>query len=248
MSCSLAPYGASRSANTAATTMAARTSAAIQKTGPVRLQHHAQLRSHARIEQRVRDVDQQADDHEDQRDDQHHALHHREVAVEDRLHDQAPHARPREDRLGHHRAAQELRELEPEQRHDRDRGVAERVQREHAPLAEPLGARGAHVVLPEHLQHARAHEPREPARARSWRGSPPAARGARACRSRTPGSQRSCTPKNAMSSSASQKIGIAWPATAPTIASRSIDGAALHRGDDARRDRGDGREHAARPA
>ena len=35
------------------------------------------------------------------------------------------------------------------------------------------------------------------------------------------GSQRRCTPKNAMSSSASQKIGTAWPATAPTMARRS---------------------------
>ena len=35
------------------------------------------------------------------------------------------------------------------------------------------------------------------------------------------GSQRRYTPKNAISRRASQKIGTAWPATAPTMASRS---------------------------
>ena len=52
--------------------------------------------------------------------DEHHALHDREVAVEDRLDDEPPDPRPREDRLGDDGAAEELGELQPEQRDDRD--------------------------------------------------------------------------------------------------------------------------------
>ena len=61
--------------------------------------------------------------------------HHGEVAVEQRLHGEPAEAGPREDRLGDDGAAEELARLEPGQRDDRDRRVAQRVLADHAALA-----------------------------------------------------------------------------------------------------------------
>ena len=124
--------------------------------------HHAASERTRGIERGVGEVDQQVHGHEDQRDHQHHALHHREVPVEDRLDHEPPDARPREDGLRHHRAAQELGELQAEQGHDRDRGVLERVGASTRGLGQALGPRGPHVVLAQHLEHARAHQAGQP--------------------------------------------------------------------------------------
>ena len=73
-----------------------------------------------------------------------------------------PDPRPGEDRLRDHGPAQELGKLQAEQGDDGDRGVLERVRAENARLGQALGPRRAHVVLPQHLEHARPHEPGQP--------------------------------------------------------------------------------------
>src|SRR5258706_6858098 len=84
------------------------------------------LTADPRVEEPVREVDDQVDDDEGQREDQHRALQQDVVAREDRLHHQPAEPGPREHGLGEDGAAHELAGLEPEQREDRDEGVAQR--------------------------------------------------------------------------------------------------------------------------
>src|SRR5712691_44167 len=67
----------------------------------------------AGIEDAIEHVDGEVDHDEERGRDEDHALHDRVVAVVDRLDGQAPHARPREHRLGDDGAAEERAELEP---------------------------------------------------------------------------------------------------------------------------------------
>ena len=73
-----------------------------------------------------------------------------------------PDARIGEDRLGDHRAAQEVPELEPDRRDDRDRPVAEGVAQDHRRLADALRPGRPEEVLVQHLEHARARDARGP--------------------------------------------------------------------------------------
>ena len=59
------------------------------------------------------------------------------------------------DALGHDDAADQERDAEPDHRHDRHGGVLQRVPEQDLDLDLALGARGADVVLAEHLEHAR---------------------------------------------------------------------------------------------
>ena len=63
-----------------------------------------------------------------------------------------------EDRLGDDRAADEQRDVEPEDRHDRRQARAQAVLEDHLPLGEPLCARGADVVLAERLEQVVARQ------------------------------------------------------------------------------------------
>src|SRR6185503_11794954 len=81
----------------------------------------------ARIEQPVADVHGPVDEHEGQTEQEHDRLDDRIVALGDCLHRELPHAGPREDRLGHHRAAEERADLEAEDGHDGNQRVLQRV-------------------------------------------------------------------------------------------------------------------------
>src|SRR4051812_17782342 len=80
--------------------------------------------SDPRVEVAVEDVDHEVDQHEPGRDHQYRRLHDAVVAVGDRVDEQPPDARPREDGLDDHGAAEQRAELEPDDRHDRDERVA----------------------------------------------------------------------------------------------------------------------------
>ena len=111
----------------------------------------------ARVEQRVDDVDEQVDDDVARRRDEHDALDQRVVALVHGLDRQPAEAGDAEDRLRDDRTGDERAELEADQRRDRDQAVAERVPADDLPLAQPLRARGAHVVGAERVEHRRAH-------------------------------------------------------------------------------------------
>src|SRR5574341_412304 len=124
----------------------------------------ASLQPDPRIEVRVHHVHDEVHQHERGREQEHGRLDHGIVAVVDRLHGQPPDARPREDRLRDHRAAEERAELDADDRHDRDRGVLERVLPHDGRVRHPLGARRPDVILVQHIEHARPREPRDPRR------------------------------------------------------------------------------------
>ena len=62
--------------------------------------------------------------------------------------------------LDQDRAAEQDPDVEPGGGDDRRDRAAQAVAEDHAPLAEPLRARRANVVLGHHLDHAAAHQPR----------------------------------------------------------------------------------------
>src|SRR5690349_8915409 len=74
---------------------------------------------HLRVEVRVADVDDEVDEHEDHCGHEHDALDHRQVLGADRLEHVAPDPRQREDLLDDERAAEQVRELDPDDRHRR---------------------------------------------------------------------------------------------------------------------------------
>ncbi len=80
-----------------------------------------------RVDDRVRDVDEQVDEHEHDRDEEDAALEHRVVAVEDRVLQPRPDARPGEDRLGEHRAESSRPVWRPMIVDDRQQRVAQHV-------------------------------------------------------------------------------------------------------------------------
>src|SRR3989441_2702508 len=117
--------------------------------------------SDPRVEVGVEQVHDQVDEHERGREEKDRRLHHRVVAVVDRLNRQAADARPGEDRLGDDRAAEQRAKLDPDDGHDRDRGVLERVLPNDRRTAHAFGPRRADVVLAQHLEHARPRQPRD---------------------------------------------------------------------------------------
>ena len=84
-------------------------------------------------------------------------------------------------------------------------------------LADALGARRADVVLAEHLEHARAREPRD-ARGRE---EPEGDGGQDQVLERAAARRRAGTwnrtEKTRISMMPSQKVGIAWPSSATTV-------------------------------
>src|SRR5690242_12937025 len=114
----------------------------------------------AGIEDAIQEVDGEVEDDEQDGREEDRALHDRVVAVVDRLDGQPSDAGPREDRLRHHGAAEQGAELQPGDRHHRQRGVLERVLHHHAGLRQALGPRGAHEVLAQHIENGRAGKPR----------------------------------------------------------------------------------------
>src|SRR6266850_3889654 len=125
-------------------------SAASRMTAPKR------LAADPGIDEAIEDVDEEVAHDEADRDQEYDALHERVVAREDGVHHEAADAGQGEDVLGDDGAADQRAELQPQHGDHRDERVAQHVAAHHASLRQALGARGAHVVLGERLQQARA--------------------------------------------------------------------------------------------
>ena len=85
------------------------------------------ISAHPRVEGGLGDVGQQEDDRDQHGEHQGEPLHDRVVAAVDALDHQPSDARDGEDRLGHHRTADQRADAEAEQRHGRDQRVAQDV-------------------------------------------------------------------------------------------------------------------------
>src|SRR5690606_17409685 len=81
----------------------------------------------ARVDRRVEQVREQRDHHEACREHEHRALHRRQVALPYGVDGEQAEARPREDRLDDHGAAQKRAELHPGRGHERQHRVAQCV-------------------------------------------------------------------------------------------------------------------------
>src|SRR5437879_408540 len=149
-----------RSAKTA---MTSRTSTMTAPNVPSGLRRAARARAElvpdARIEDGIERVHRQVDQDDGGDDDEVDALDDRIVALGDRLEEETPEAGQAEDGLDDHGAAEDLRDLDAEHGQHRDEGVLQAVLEHDGPLAQPLGPRGADVVLTQHLEQ---HSPRQP--------------------------------------------------------------------------------------
>src|SRR6266571_5240675 len=79
--------------------------------------------------------------------------------VEVAAHDQSAEPGPAEHGLDDDRPGQEIAELQPEDRQHGNEGVLESVAEDHAPPGQTFRPGRAHVVLAEHLEHARPGQP-----------------------------------------------------------------------------------------
>src|SRR5215207_2403202 len=111
---------------------------------------------HPGVEDRVEDVYEEVNQHEQRRPVEHDALDHGVVATVDGVVGDLAHPRPGEDGLRDDRPAHEETGLQPYNRHGRQHGVPHGVLEDHPPRDDPLRAGRAHVVLPHHLEHAGA--------------------------------------------------------------------------------------------
>ena len=117
--------------------------------------------TNARVDQPVGQIDHQVDEDHGGRDQHHATLQRRIVTAPDRFDQPLAHTRPREDRFGQHGTRHQRAHLQPDDRDHRDQRIAQRVQADHASRWQTFGARGAHVVLAEHLEHRRARHARD---------------------------------------------------------------------------------------
>src|SRR5262249_47016270 len=85
--------------------------------------------------------------------DQHRAAHYREIAGDDGVEHEFAGAGPREDDLREDRAREQIADPDAEQRHGRQHGEAQGVAEYDPALGKSVSARGADVVLAEHLEH-----------------------------------------------------------------------------------------------
>src|SRR4029450_7938876 len=112
--------------------------------------------AHPRVENAVEHVDEQIAEDDDDGDEHDEVLHDRIVAPENRLDQEARDPRQIEDRLGDPGAADEKRELDADDRDDREQRVLERVPPDDDAPGLSLGPRRADVVLTHHLEQGRA--------------------------------------------------------------------------------------------
>ena len=104
------------------------------------------------------------------------------VPLVDGVDDQAAHPRERKHLLDDDRPTDQVDELGAGHGHHRDQRVPERVLVDDAAVGHALGARGADVVLPQHVQHAAAREARHDRRDGQAEGGGGGQHGAEAAR------------------------------------------------------------------
>src|SRR5215470_7232273 len=110
----------------------------------------------ARVEPRVAQIDHEVHEHEDHRVKQDEVLHHDDVALDEGGDEGAAEPRHPEGLLHGHGSAQHEAQEYAGDGDDGQERVGQGVSQDHMPLHRPLGARGAHVVLPDHLEQAGA--------------------------------------------------------------------------------------------
>src|SRR5579885_2893701 len=116
---------------------------------------------HPWVKQAVAHVDHEiGNDHHD-RNQQVYALHDRVVAALNGLDQIGAHAGNAEDALHHHRAADQDRNLQPDDREHRVERLLQCVSNHDGARAQPLRLRRAYVVLAQHLQHLGAGQPHD---------------------------------------------------------------------------------------
>src|SRR5499433_1185824 len=111
-----------------------------------------------RIDDGVEHVDHQVDQDDRHREHGDGALGQRVVAGADRVDQHLAEPGPGEDGLGGHGSVERDRHEDADDRQQRDHHVAERVLVDDQALVLALGARGADVVLADHLEHRRARQ------------------------------------------------------------------------------------------
>src|SRR5947209_1668052 len=105
------------------------------------------------IQVAIEQVDGDVEDDEEDRDREYGALHERVVALDDRAQQHAADARDRKDLLDHDGAAEQLADLDAEERDHDDEPVLQDVTAHDDPRRQAFRTRGAHVIGPKHVQH-----------------------------------------------------------------------------------------------
>src|SRR5579885_771771 len=122
------------------------------------------LQPDPRVEPGVAQVDDEVHHDVDNAVDEDQVLDDHPVALADRLNERQAEPGEAECALGRRRAAEQRAELQPGERDDREQRVAQDVLVDDHPLAQPLGAGGARVVLVERLEDRRPRQPRDDGR------------------------------------------------------------------------------------
>src|SRR5713226_3921275 len=112
--------------------------------------------AYPRVEPGVREIHEKVEGDGQGGEEEDEALDQRPVAVEDGEQNEAAKAGQREDLLDDDGPAEERPHLQADNGHGGDQRVGQRVAVDHLRLGQPLGSRGAHVVLVEHLEDGRS--------------------------------------------------------------------------------------------
>src|SRR5215469_1768232 len=115
--------------------------------------------AHARVDERVEDVDDQVGDDEGDCSNQRDPHDHWQVVLPDRRHRQPAETTQVEDGLGDDGGADQLAEVDAEDGDDRRQRGAQTVPHDDGAPGQALRTRGADEVLTHRLEHARAGEP-----------------------------------------------------------------------------------------
>src|SRR6202035_5871160 len=99
------------------------------------------------IDEAIDEIDDQIDQDDDSGDEEHAALQRRIIAPADRIDEPMAYPWPGEDCLGQHRSGHQSGNREADHRHHRQERVAQGVNADDPGWGQPLGARGAHVIL-----------------------------------------------------------------------------------------------------
>src|SRR6185437_12686134 len=156
-SCSAPPYEMSHGPTIAATTSTAIVASAQRAERWVRRRRRPGLLcTESRVDRRVQQVGEQIADHDEHRADDDRRRDDVVVARVDRAHREIADARPGEHLLDEHRAAEQRGEKKAEQHDHRRERRAERMAPDDAALGNAFGARGAHVVGRQRVEHRAA--------------------------------------------------------------------------------------------
>src|SRR6185312_3521548 len=116
------------------------------------------------------DVGQKVAEHDGERRHQRHAHDDRNIDALDRLPGKLADARPAEHALHHDDTAHEDADIDADHGDDRQDGVGQRMAKKNRAARQPFGAGGAHIILPQHVDHGGAHHARVPAGAEDAHG------------------------------------------------------------------------------